>query len=64
MNTPTPCDTCGMLYADCMQKDNPDHQAECMDETGKAKWGDLECPRYRNYKTGPMWYEVDRAKKG
>jgi hypothetical protein len=46
MNTPKPCDTCGWLYADCMQKDNPTYQAECMCRKEDCTYGKKGCPNW------------------
>jgi len=43
-NTPSPCDKCRYLYADCLQKNNPLYQAVCTVTGGK--WGDPNCPRF------------------
>ena len=49
-NTPHPCCDCGWLYADCMQNDNPNYQAECMCRKEDCVF-DSECPNYAHWKT-------------
>jgi hypothetical protein len=39
--------TCGWLYADCMQSNNPGHSAECMCREPDRVWAG-DCPHWRD----------------
>ena len=45
MNTPEPCCTCGWLYADCMQEEDPTYMAECMCNKKDCVFGG-KCPNW------------------
>lgn len=54
-NTPEPCLRCKHLYADCMQKDNPDYSAEC--KLGLEMEKD-DCPKLEIPWTRESWDEA------
>jgi hypothetical protein len=43
VNTPEPCCKCGNLYYDCLTVETDHCYVECMDKSGNAQWGNLEC---------------------
>lgn len=55
MNTPEPCCKCGNFYYDCMTIESPNNYTECMDRSGKAKWGEKDCPQF----TTKQWWGKD-----
>jgi len=46
-NTPEPCSSCGNLYYNVLQEDNPAYDSEC---TKHMKMGKKNCKSYINWK--------------
>lgn len=49
MNTPEPCATCKHCQYNRMEKNDENASAWC--GLGTTNWGNIECPKYENYKT-------------